>query len=152
MTDKKEFSRLLTNLQIGLDVLDVKTLNSVLKNAINSSERGQIEIIDYVLSIVCEHYTISRQQIMQKSARGVIHDARDISYCLLVNVAKFKVRFVAKKIFNNWPNSVQLGVNRLKEINPKLKDDKAFYDAFNILQDKLNQYINQKEIKHHDNK
>lgn len=134
MADNSDFIDLVGNLHKGLKKFSVKEMNNQLSQIIKDKDESDIK---KALNLVCKEFNVPYQTLMQKNQRGELHDAKDIAYCLLHFDLNLKVRYIAKEIFDNWPNSVSKGVNRLKKINVKVKQDEIFFCRYSKLRDEL---------------
>jgi chromosomal replication initiation ATPase DnaA len=140
MRENEEVEYLLTNIQKGLKIYSVKELNNAISKILTKKEE-KVEEINYVLDLVCEHFEISLSQLKKKGARGRIIDAKQTAYCLLHFNMGLPIRYIAKKIFNNWPNSISTGIKRVKNADIKIKQDEIFMLNYKKLQQKLTLYI-----------
>ncbi len=140
MDENKDLEILLKNLQDGLKNHSLKELNDALVVAINNKYDKKADI-DNVLLLVCKNYKISIKTLLSSHARGEIQEAKQIAYCLLHINLGLSIRYIAKRVFFNWPSSVMIGVKRYKFANPKVKDDAAFLETYNNLQQKLTMYL-----------
>ena len=140
MRENEEVEYLLTNIQKGLKIYSVKELNNAISKILTKKEE-KIDEINYILDLVCEHFEISMSQLKKKGARGRIIDAKQTAYCLLHFNTGLPIRYIAKKIFNNWPNSISIGIKRVKNADVKIKQEEVFMYNYKKLQQKLSVYI-----------
>ncbi len=136
MSDKKEVENLLRNIQKGLKLYPVKDLNEAIITFLNKKNDKSIEI-ERVMVLVCKEYGISKSSLKSKNARGTLQEAKQITYCLLHFVLGLSIRFIATKIFFNWPTSVSIGIKKYKDGDINHKQDKKFIDKYLHLQSKL---------------
>jgi hypothetical protein len=139
MDKTNEVSSFLGNLQKALKVSSLGEIDKTLSDLVKKKRNNQSEI-EYVLKIVCEEYNITRETLLKKNTKGIHNDAKQIAYCLLhFSPLELKIRCIAKDVFGNWPNSVHIGIKRLKSIDSatKIKQDLAFVKTFEKLQEKL---------------
>jgi hypothetical protein len=140
MKENTEVEYLLTNIQKGLKIYSVKELNNAITKILNKKDE-KIDEINYVLDLVCEHFEITQSQLKKKGTRGKIIDAKQTAYCLLHFHIGLPIRYIARKVFNNWPNSISIGIKRMKCADMKIKQDEIFINNYKKLQQKLSVYI-----------
>jgi chromosomal replication initiation ATPase DnaA len=140
MSDKKEIDQLLKNLQEGLKKYTVKELNEQIVSILNSKE-DKSEEVDYVLSIVCDEFGVSLTTLKKKNVRGTIQEAKQVAYCLLHFNLGLSIRYIAKRIFFNWPTSVQTGITKYKTADKEHPQDKKFIEKYDFLQQRLIEQI-----------
>jgi hypothetical protein len=140
MKENEEVEYLLNNIQKGLKMYSVKELNNAIKKILTKKDE-KIDEINYILNIVCDHFDITLTQLKKKGARGKIIEAKQTAYCLLHFKIGLSIRYIATKIFNNWPNSISIGIKRFKNADVKIKQDVVFMNNYNKLQEQLIVYI-----------
>lgn len=133
---KTELELLLHNIQEGLKKFTIQELNEAIITFLNKKSDKSVEI-NYVIGLVCKEYSISREALKSKNARGVQIEAKQIAYCLLHINLGFSLRYISNRIFFNNHNSIAIGIKRLKNANTKLKIDKEFIDKYKKLETKL---------------
>jgi len=131
-----ELESLLHNIQEGLRKYTIQELNEAIITFLNKKSDKSIEI-NYVLTMVCREYSISKEALRSKKSRGLQVEAKQIAYCLLHFNLGFSLRYISSRIFFNNHNSVAIGIKRLKNADPKLKIDKLFIDKYKKLEAKL---------------
>lgn len=134
--NNREIENLLKNIQEGLKKFSVKELNSAIIKILNKKEDKTREI-DYVLNAVCNEYSISRSTLKNKNVRGTLQEAKQITYCLLHFNLGLSIRYIANRVFDNWPTSVSIGIQRYKKADITHKEDKKFVDKYVKLEKKL---------------
>lgn len=112
-------------------------IDQILDSVLSKENNHDSVKVDFVLHSVCDYFGITKKTIMQSNLRGEKHDAKDICYCLLHYDVGLKVRYISRSVFFNWPTSVSKGINRLRRINPKIKQDNKFLTDYNVLRGKL---------------
>ena len=143
MTENKEIEFLLKNIQKGLSKYSVSELNQALVEFI--SRKGERkEEIDFVKNSVADYYKIPVKTLMKAQIRGVQQDAKQVCYCLLHFDLGLNIRYIAKNVFFNWPNSVNTGIRRFNFLSPNIKKDKEFLSAYRNVQQKLAQFVIEK--------
>jgi chromosomal replication initiation ATPase DnaA len=145
MDENKDLELLLKNLQEGLKNHSIKELNEALVVAINNKYDKKADI-DNVLLLVSKKYEISIKTLLSTHGRGKTQEAKQIAYCLLHINLGLSIRYIAKRVFFNWPSSVMIGVKRYKFANPKIKHDAEFLETYNNLQEKLMMYLSTKIV------
>jgi chromosomal replication initiation ATPase DnaA len=141
MQENKEVESLLTNIQKGLQMYSIRELNTAIKGIIDNSGETKKDTIKYTLHIVCMNFNISMSDLMNKNNRGTIVDAKQIAYCLLYFQLNLSVKYISTSVFKSWRNSIYRGINRLKNINPNIKDDDNFLKKYNTIKETIELYI-----------
>lgn len=141
MQENKEVEHLLNNIQKGLQMYSIKEFNTAIKGIIDNSGETKKDIIKYTLHSVCLNFKISMSDLMSKNNRGTIIDAKQIAYCLLYFQLNLSVKYISSSVFKSWRNSIYRGINRLKNINPNIKDDENFFKKYNTIKDTIEIYI-----------
>ena len=132
-------------MQDGLKNHSVKELNDALVVVINNKYDKKADI-DKVLLLVSKTYEIGVRTLLSSKGRGRIQEAKQIAYCLLHINLGLSIRYIAARIFFNWPSSVMIGIKRYKFANPKVKHDAQFLETYENLQDQLMKYLSNKTI------
>jgi chromosomal replication initiation ATPase DnaA len=145
MSDNQDIETLLKNIQQGLQMYSVNELNDAIIKAL-SDKHDKTEVIQYVITIVCNYYDISEYALKNISKRGYLQEAKQIVYCLLYYNVGLSIRYIAKSIFGtNWHTSVTNGINRYKESDIQLKQDREFIEKYSLLRNKLLLFIKEQE-------
>jgi chromosomal replication initiation ATPase DnaA len=142
MSDKKEVEQLLKNIQEGLKKYTVKELNEAIVSFLNNKDDKSPEI-DYVLMLVSQDFGVPVKTLKRKNVRGTIQEAKQIAYCLMHFNLGLSIRYISKRVFFNWPTSVQTGIKKYKQADPNHPQDKQFIDKYNELQAQLIEKIAQ---------
>ena len=140
MSEKTEVEELIKNIHQGLKKVGLKELNSSLLRLLSSKNDKTVEI-DFVLQLVCKEYSLSIHTIKTKYPKGIVQDAKQVAYCLLHFNLNLTIRYIAEKVFMNWPTSVYTGVKRYKQGDINHKADKDFMEKYNKLQEQVIQHI-----------
>ena len=135
-SETKDIETLLKSIQEGLKNYTVKELNEAIISFLNKKHDKTLEI-DYVMTIVCNEFEVSKTTLKSKNARGNLQEAKQIAYCLLHLNLGLSIRYIAKRVFFNWPTSVAIGVKRFKSADINHKQDKQFIDKYSELEKKL---------------
>jgi len=145
MSDKHEIENLLKNIQEGLKNYSVKELNEAIISFLNKKD-DKTEEIDHVFSIVCEEYQTSPRVLKKNNVRGILHEAKQVIYCILHFNLGLSTRFIAERVFGNWHNSVHTGIKKYKEANPDIKGDRIFLEKYQLLSGKFIQTFTKEKI------
>ncbi|OQA33586.1 MAG: hypothetical protein BWY54_00960 [Candidatus Dependentiae bacterium ADurb.Bin331] len=140
MSDQKELEKLFKNIGHGLKKFSPAELNKAVSSALKNQSDPTPEIA-FVLESVAKNFKISVKALKQKHTRGHIQDAKQIAYCVLHFNLGLSINYIANEIFDNWPNSVQIGVNRLKNFNPTIKSDVVFKETYESIESQLLKFI-----------
>jgi chromosomal replication initiation ATPase DnaA len=103
-----------------------------LKNKSNNRED-----INVALEIIAQFYGISKRTLIKSTDRGKVSVARKMAYIILHFDLGLNTRFIAKRIFDKWQNSVSVAITYYKRLDPSLKQDKIFLDNYEHLQLKI---------------
>jgi chromosomal replication initiation ATPase DnaA len=144
MPDKKDIEQLLKNIQEGLKKFTVKELNDAIISFLNKKDDKSLEI-DYVLQIVSEEFNTSVRILKKQNIRGILQEAKQISYCILHFNLGLSTRYIADKVFGNWHTSVHTGIKRYKNLNPAIKQDREFQAKYELLSTKFIENFTNKE-------
>jgi chromosomal replication initiation ATPase DnaA len=140
MSEKTEVEELLKNIHQGLKKVGLKELNTGILKFLNT-KNDKSEEIDFVLQLVCKEYSLSIHSLKSKYPKGLVQDAKQVAYCLLHFNLQLTIRYIAEKIFMNWPTSVYTGVKRYKEGDINHKADKDFMEKYNKLEKLVIEHI-----------
>jgi hypothetical protein len=140
MSEKTEVEELLKNIHQGLKKVGLKELNTGILKFL-STKNDKSEEIDFVLQLVCKEYSLSIHSLKSKYPKGLVQDAKQVAYCLLHFNLQLTIRYIAEKIFMNWPTSVYTGVKRYKEGDINHKADKDFMEKYNKLEKLVIEHI-----------
>lgn len=141
MSEKKEVEDLIKNLHQGLKKVGLKELNNGILKIIKEKNSKSDEVY-YVLSIVCKEFDITLSSLKAKYPKGIIQDAKQVAYCLLHFDLHLTMRYIAEKVFQNWPTSVYTGIKRFKEGDPNHKADKDFLEKYQKLKLQTKDFLN----------
>jgi chromosomal replication initiation ATPase DnaA len=148
MSDTKDIETLLKNIQEGLKNYSVKELNDAIISFLNKKDDKSAEI-DFVFQIVCEEYNTSSRILKKNNVRGILHEAKQIIYCILHFNLGLSIRYIAERVFNNkWHNSVHMGIKRYKGCDPALKQDRMFVEKYQLLSGKFIENFTKEKIEY----
>jgi len=136
----KELSIYFKNTAKALENGSLEELNNVVADYSKLKDVNS-ENIDIVLCLVAEAYDISVRTLKMSNARGKVQTARNCCYLLLHLDLCLNLRYIGKRIFGKWPNSVARGINYYKRLDLKIKTDKEFNDVYENIRVKLKQKI-----------
>jgi chromosomal replication initiation ATPase DnaA len=140
MSNNEELGALLKNIQQGLKMYSVTELNEAIVKALGD-KNSKAESIKYVLTIVCNEYNISEYALKNMKKRGLITQAKEISYCLLYYNLGLKIREISNDIFGNCHTSVAIGIKKYNESDIFHPTDKEFIEKYDRLKAKLIKFI-----------
>lgn len=145
MDDNKEVSKLLKNIQKGLDLYSVEELNKALTQVLKSSHNKSGEI-KYTLDIVCSRFGISKNKLTRSSCRGEVELARRTSYCLLYIDVGLQMGYISNKIFYRDISSISKGVKYLYECEgSRVPIEIEFVKRYKELKIELINFINKQK-------
>lgn len=140
MIENKDIEELLKNVQIALRKYSIKELNEAIIIALQNKHDKTNEV-DFILKITSNHFNINVKTLINSKSKGNIQEAKKITYCLLHFNLGLSIRYIATKIFNTWPNTVAIGINKLKNINIKIKQEAEFLNIYEKLRNELIQHL-----------
>jgi len=136
MEEKVELEQLLKNISKGLKKYTIKQLNDGIVSFLEEKDSKASEVKS-VLDLVANEYKISVNTLKKSNPRGERTDARHTAYCLMHFSLGLPIRYIASRIFNTWPNSVQIGIKRYQKMNESIKPEKEFLDKYRNIQKEL---------------
>jgi hypothetical protein len=140
MSDNKELSELLKNIQDGLKTYGLKELNSSLETLLKKNENDDSKT-ELILKLVCIEYNINKKVLLHSTERGEIQEARRMAICLLFFNTNISIRKIAKMVFNrDYHLFIQKAIKRHRSININVKPDRLYKEKY----DKLEQIIKTK--------
>lgn len=143
---KNSSQELLKNFQKGLKYCTVEELNEAILNLLNA-KGDKKEEKDYIITIVCSHFDISKRALMKSKHRNGIVEARHLVFCLLHLELGMSTRQIANSVFEYRSHfRVAEAIRRYKSLDPIIKSDREFQDNYKKLQFKLMTFINDKTI------
>ena len=131
MPENKDIEQLLKNIQEGLKKFTVKELNDAIISFLNKKDDKSQEI-EFVLSLICEEFN-TNLRTLTTNVRGILHEGKQIAYCVLHFNLGLSTRYIADKIFNNWHTSVHTGIQRFKNCNMQIKQDREFMERYELI-------------------
>lgn len=124
-----EVGNLVKNISEGLEVLSLPELNEAIASVVRKQRQKQISMpknVDRLFEVVCSEFRISKQALFEKYSRGQLYQAKITMYAIMHNALGISRRSISK-IFNSYPNSINVGVKYYTNLNPeKIKSDKDF--------------------------
>jgi len=143
MKREREVQKLLKNISDSIDKTSIEELNSNLSNfLLKKSDRN--DEINIVLKEVCEEFKIGVKVLMNKNVRGIIQDAKQISYCILNTGLNLSIGYISLNVFSNNKASVWIGIQRYKNANLKIASEKDFVDKTDRLKERILEKIKNK--------
>lgn len=130
LISQKDLVSLLSNVQEALKSYTVKELNDAILTALNQKHDLKKEV-DFVVKTVANAYKIQPRTLMQSRARGDVQEARMVCYAVLHLDLEITARFIAKRVFNKYHNSVNDAIKRFRDLDPdKFSKDRAVMDRY----------------------
>lgn len=118
-------STLLKNISDGLSVLSLDELNKAISEIL-IKKKEKSKDIEQLTSIVCKEFKISRKALKEKYSRNNIYSAKIILFVIMNKHIGLSRRSIAK-LFDTFPNSVNVALNHFEKLNPeKFKADQEF--------------------------
>lgn len=130
---QNEVKLMITNIATALEIISVDELSASIIHVLARKKPNLQNEISTILKVVADDYSITVSYLKSKNVRGDAKDAKQIAFCLLHFTLGLSVRDIANKIFHCWPNSVQIGISRLKKVNEKVLIDRQFSEKYNYL-------------------
>jgi len=118
-------STLLKNISDGLSVLSIDELNKAIAEIL-IKKKEKTKDVEQLISIVVAEFKISRKALKEKYSRDNIYSAKIILFVIMNKHIGMSRRSIAK-LFDTFPNSVNVAVIHFEKLNPeKFKEDKDF--------------------------
>jgi chromosomal replication initiation ATPase DnaA len=118
-------STLLKNISDGLSVLSIDELNRAISEIL-VKKKEKTKDVEQLIEIVCKEFKISQKALKEKYSRNNIYSAKIILFVIMNKHIGMSKRSIAK-LFDTFPNSVNVAVIHFEQMNPeKFKDDKDF--------------------------
>jgi chromosomal replication initiation ATPase DnaA len=132
MNLKNDVEELLKNIQEGLKKYTIKELNEAIVTFMNKKDDKSEEII-YILNLVSKEFKTNIRTLKKKNVRGIISEAKQVSYLLLHFNLGLSTRYISDRIFGNWHSVVHKAVSRFNNANLNLKPDRDFIETYEKL-------------------
>jgi chromosomal replication initiation ATPase DnaA len=132
MNIKNDVEELLKNIQKGLNQYTIKELNDAIVSFLNKKEDKSEEII-FILNLVAKEFKTNITTLKKKNVRGIISEAKQITYLLLHINLGLSTRYISDRIFNNWHSVVHKAITRFNNANIQLKPDRDFIEKYEKL-------------------
>ncbi len=132
MADQNTLTTFLINTQKALKSHTIEELNAALC-VVLKTRYEKIDEVDFVLDITAKAYGISKNTLLKSTSRGKVNVARKLSYCLLNLETGLSTRYIAKRIFQKYQNSISVGILYYKRLDPKIKADREFIEMYEKL-------------------
>lgn len=132
MSESKELTRLLKNLQAGIKNVGVKGVNNALEEIGRKENQGTV----LVIQTVAKHYGLSQKALLKSRKRGEVTDARQIAMCILHFENGLSFREIAA-IFECWLATVATAIKRFKSLNLKIVTDVGFKEKYELIKTKV---------------
>lgn len=142
MEEHKDVEVLLKNIQEGIRLYGVKELNQAITSALYK-KTDKADEIEYIKTVLCDSYNISRHTLMTSKKHGDVQTARQIAYCLLYFDLGLSLREIAE-IFGKFVRSVSRITDNFRTLNTAISTDRKFLEEYKNFQQKVLLYINSK--------
>ena len=134
MSENKELSELLKNIQDGLKIYGLKELNSSLETLLKKNDDDNYKI-ELILKLVCVEYGINKKVLLHSTERGEVQEARRIAICLLFFNTNTTIRKIAKLVFQrDYHLFIQKAIKRHRSINVNIKPDRLYKEKYDKLE------------------
>jgi chromosomal replication initiation ATPase DnaA len=116
-------STLLKNISEGLSVLSIDELNKAIAEIL-IKKKEKTQDVEQLFTIVCKEFKLSRKALKEKYSRNAIYSAKIILFVIMNKHLGMSRRSIAK-LFDTFPNSVNVAVVHFDKLNPeRFKEDK----------------------------
>ena len=116
-------STLLKNISEGLSVLSIDELNKAIAEIL-IKKKEKTHDVEQLFTIVCKEFKLSRKALKEKYSRNAIYSAKIILFVIMNKHLGMSRRSIAK-LFDTFPNSVNVAVVHFDKLNPeRFKEDK----------------------------
>lgn len=133
-----DLTSFLKNTAKALETHTVIELNEALTSFLKNKTQDKNSVgVNEVLEIVCSNYGISKRTLLKSTARGKVQVARKITYCLLHHKLGLPARYISKRIFDKWPNSISIAIQYYNKLDPNNKVDREFIDTYEKLKQQI---------------
>jgi chromosomal replication initiation ATPase DnaA len=139
-----ELSELFKNIQLGLKQYNVKEFNEIVLRTLKTKTRfDKSEEVNYIVSIICEQYKISKRNFMTCRLGGNTTEARSIASCLFHFNLGLSQRHIAH-YYSVSPRIVNIAIKKYRNLDTNIKWDKEFKDNYDLMQAKFNRFLENK--------
>ena len=138
----KEVQRLLKNISIALESNSIAELNSCISSILSTNEdKGETQL--KIIECVCNEYGISRSTLIKTKSNQKIVRAKRVCCCILHNILGLSTRQIASSVFKlKYHNTVAEAIQRYKNANLKIKQDREYKEEIDNITIKVVQIIN----------
>jgi hypothetical protein len=118
---------LLKNISDGLSVLSLAELNEEIAKIVRKKMQSErLGDLDNLFLVVCSEFSVSKPALYHKYSRSKVYQAKITMYAIMNTTLGMSRRSIAK-IFEVFPNSVNVGINYFRDLNPeRFPSDKSF--------------------------
>lgn len=129
--ENKDVEQLLKNISDGLSVLSLQELNSAIEMiVIKKRQSEKPKDLDRLFDVVCNEYKISKKALFEKYSRGNVYQAKITMFTIMNKTLGISKRTISK-IFQTFPNSVNVGIKYFVNLNPeRFVSDKDFLTRY----------------------
>jgi chromosomal replication initiation ATPase DnaA len=133
--NSKDLQSLIGNFQEALKVYSLKELNDAILSALDQKADNKKEV-DFVIQAVSSVYKLTPRLILSKTTRGIVQEARMVTYATLHFDLQMSFRYISARIFKRLNHgSVTQACNQFKQLKPdKFTLDKQTMDRYKEVQ------------------
>lgn len=131
-----EFKKLLNIIGLGVTKHGLTSFNKIISGVVSKGD-GKEQKINMVYKVVCSHFKIPVETLINSKSRGSIYDAKIITFKLLNSNVGISAKGISK-MFNRYPNSVSHAIKKFESLDiERRKVDKKLYDDYQICEVKF---------------
>lgn len=117
--NSKDLLNLISNLQDALKVYSLRELNDAILSALDQKTDNKSEV-DFVIKAVSSVYKLTPRLILSKTTRGVVQEARMVTYAILHFDMQMSFRYISARVFKRLNHgSVTQACNQFKQLKPE---------------------------------
>lgn len=145
--ESNELSELFKNIQLGLKQYNVKEFNDLVVRTLKTKTRfDKSEEVNYIVSVVCEHYKLSKRNLMTCRLGGNTTEARQIASCLFHFDLGLSQRHISH-YYSVSPRIVNIAIKKYRNLDTNIKWDREFKDNYDIIKSKFTRFLENKTDK-----
>jgi chromosomal replication initiation ATPase DnaA len=135
--EKQEVSRLLNNIQKGINAIGISRLNTALCTIL-LQEDGKDKAITLVIATVCDDFNVAPATIKNKYASAEAMRAREMCFCILHYEFNIPTRAISRAVMGNENHTTVFQIiKRYRTINENIKDDREFKNRYDKIFSKI---------------
>lgn len=140
-------TKIFKNLKVALDRMSIDELNVVLSKALRAKNKlEKSDEVNYIISIICEVFEITRTEFNRLRTGGNSTEARQCAMCIFH--LHPKMAYPQRQIsyfFKTSTITVLKAINKYRNIDLNIKFDREFKEKHDKVLNKFNEWIVQKE-------